>query len=352
MSSASATSTYQGIPFEQRIFVWSPLGIVPTSMLLFVILIGSYVALATALHVSVFAGSPGRLTVEPAGAYQAVVLSLLVSVVLGLQRYVSVREGAEEQSFVAISSDKSAAALIAHPAPLSQIRWATALGILVGVGLALAVIPVGALQAHPALYAWHFAVTVLLGMMFGRGVLMTAQNGRAFSHLIEHGLRIDLLHVDKLAVIGRHSARNALVWFTCAAVVCLFFVGGAADGKNSVGGGVNSSTYFIIAVCACMGLWIFFRPMEHVHRRIRAAKAVELDRIRDRIAAARDAAVHNAEAATRLQGLLAYEARIQAVHEWPFDQSTAVRVAAYVLIPAIPWFGEAVVSDFVQRLAQ
>jgi hypothetical protein len=88
-----------------------------------------------------------------------------------------------------------------------------------------------------------------------------------------------------------------------------------------------------------------------VHRRIRAEKALELDRVRDRIGHLRDEAVNDPSAATRLQGLLAYEARIQSVHEWPFDQTTLVRVAAYVLIPAIPWFGEAFVSDLIQKLA-
>lgn len=53
----------------------------------------------------------------------------------------------------------------------------------------------------------------------------------------------------------------------------------------------------------------------------------------------------------RLPGLIAYEARIQAVREWPFDQSTLIRVAGYLLIPAIPWFGEAAVSTLIQRLA-
>jgi hypothetical protein len=351
MSSASATSAYQGIPFEQRIFVWSPFGIIPTGAILFILLAGSYILLANLLNIPIFDGALSRVRIE-SGAYQAVVLSLLVTMVLGLQRFVAVREAEEEQRFIAVSSSKSAAAAIVHPASTSQMRWASVLGILIGVGLALAVIPAKTLHNYPVLFAWHFTVTVFLGMMFGRGVLMTAQGGRTFSRLIEHDLKIDLLHVDKLSVIGRHSARNALVWFTSAAVVCLFFVGGGAVGESYVGGGVSSTTYFIIVVCACMGLWIFIRPMEHVHRRIRAAKAAELDRIRDQIAAARDAAVHDAEAATRLQGLLAYEARIQAVHEWPFDQSTAVRVAAYVLIPAIPWFGEAVVSDVVQRLAQ
>ena len=55
--------------------------------------------------------------------------------------------------------------------------------------------------------------------------------------------------------------------------------------------------------------------------------------------------------AVRLSGLIAYEARIQAVRDWPFDQSTLIRVGAYVLIPTIPWVGEAIVSAAVQRLA-
>jgi hypothetical protein len=97
-------------------------------------------------------------------------------------------------------------------------------------------------------------------------------------------------------------------------------------------------------------LWIFFRPMAHVHRRIRAEKFDALDRIRNDIGAVRGDAAHDAQVAMRLQGLLAYEARIQAVHEWPFDQTTLVRVATYVLIPALPWIGRALLSDATQFL--
>ena len=52
----------------------------------------------------------------------------------------------------------------------------------------------------------------------------------------------------------------------------------------------------------------------------------------------------------RLQGLLAYEARIQAVHEWPFDQTTLVRVLASAFILTVPWFGQAIVQYFVEHL--
>jgi hypothetical protein len=218
---------------------------------------------------------------------------------------------------------------------------ANIVGVPAGIVLAFATVPSNFPTHYPALFAWNVAINMLLSVLFVRGVIMTMQGGRAFARMIEHDLQIDLLHVDKLAVIGRHSARNALIWFTVAAIACLFFVGG----------GFDTTIIVILAACAGMGLWIFLRPMEHVHRRIRAEKAVELDRLRNEIGRIRDEAARDPAAAARLQGLLAYEARIQAVHEWPFDQTTLVRVAAYVLIPAIPWFGEAFVGDLIQRLA-
>jgi hypothetical protein len=274
-------------------------------------------------------------------AWPALVLSLLMATVLGMQRYAHLRELTEGPAFHAIAPDASPSATILSPVSPRRMLLANALGVLGGIALAYVTAPSKFPMQYPALFAWNVVVMMLLGVLFMRGVITTAQGGRAFGQLIEHDLRIDLLHVDKLAVIGRHSARNALIWFTVAAIACLFFVSG----------GINSFVLVILAACAGMGLWIFLRPMEHVHRRIRAEKAVELDRIRSEIGRLREEAIHGASAATRLHGLLAYEARIQAVHEWPFDQTTLVRVAAYVLIPAIPWFGEAFVSDLIQRLA-
>ncbi len=103
---------------------------------------------------------------------------------------------------------------------------------------------------------------------------------------------------------------------------------------------------------AGMGLWTFMRPMERVHRRIRAAKAAELERIRDiHCRACADASLPRPMPRARLHGLLAYEKRIEDVREWPFDQTTALRLSAYLLIPAVPWFGQAIAQYFVERLA-
>jgi hypothetical protein len=74
-------------------------------------------------------------------------------------------------------------------------------------------------------------------------------------------------------VIGRQSARGALTWFTNAAVICLFFIGGDA----------GATTVPILVACTGIGLWIFLHPMAGVHRRIRAVKVVELDRVATRL---------------------------------------------------------------------
>jgi hypothetical protein len=341
-SAVSAFRVADTYSLEQFPFLWSPLGTFATSALLFVFLAGSYAAMAGFVHAPLLLGSAARgWRVEPF-AWSALVLSLLAATTLGMQRYARVREQADELAFAAIASPAASAATLLRPASRARMLAASAAGILVGIAVAFATVPASFPREYPALFGWHLAVILFLGALFARGVVMTAQGGRATAWLIDHELRIDLLHVEKLAVIGWRGARTALVWFTCAAVVCLFFAGSGFDG----------TIVTILAACAVMGLWNFFRPMERVHRRIRAEKSAELDRIRNDIGNVRREAAHDAPAAMRLQGLLAYEARITAVREWPFDQPTLLRVAAYVLIPALPWFGKALTADMIQWMAR
>ncbi len=46
----------------------------------------------------------------------------------------------------------------------------------------------------------------------------------------------------------------------------------------------------------------------------------------------------------RLADLIAYEARISSVREWPFDTSTVLRWALYMALGATSWLGGAVVE--------
>jgi hypothetical protein len=97
---------------------------------------------------------------------------------------------------------------------------------------------------------------------------------------------------------------------------------------------------------------VFVQPMERVHRKIRAAKHAELERIRGQIDTLRESAVNDPSCATRLQGLLAYETRIAAAPEWPFDQTTLVRVCASALILTVPWFGQAIAAYVVEHVSR
>ncbi len=180
----------------------------------------------------------------------------------------------------------------------------------------------------------------LLMLSFARGVELSRSASKAGRSMIENDLKIDLLRIDKLSVIGRSAARFALIWFTVSAIMFLFFIGG----------GLTDATIGLLAGSIAMGIWVFVAMMERVHHKIRAAKAAELERLRTQIDAVRQQTPMNADSAQTLQALLAYETRITAAPEWPFDQTTLVRVAASALILAVPWFGQAIAGYVVEQL--
>lgn len=322
-------------PLEERLFLVSPLGIAGTAALVFAVIGASYVLVAAVAGYPLFgANGAGHLAAIMPGFATA----LLVATILGMQRYAMVRQTAEAPAFAAITSGGDEPAAERPP----RLLLASAVGAAV-IGLPVTALTVTTAQwhAYPAVYAWRAAFCMLLCILAARGFMNAARNGANLRRRIDRGLAVELLHVDRLAVIGRQSARNALVWFTAVAVLCLYFVGG--DG--------NLAMPIVVVACAGVGLWIFLRPMLRVHGRVRIAKETELERLRAEIGRAVVSERVDPTAATRLPGLVAYEARIQAVREWPFDNSTLMRVGAYVLIPTIPWFGQAVVNDLLQRLA-
>jgi hypothetical protein len=125
-------------------------------------------------------------------------------------------------------------------------------------------------------------------------------------------------------------------------VSCLFFVGGD----------LNWLTGLLIAACAAMGISHFAIVMSRIHRLIMQAKSQELEHIRRQIETQRSAMTSDDHAATRLHGLLAYEKRITEAPEWPFDQTTLLRVGASTLILTVPWFGQAIAAYVVDHLSR
>ena len=93
-------------------------------------------------------------------------------------------------------------------------------------------------------------------------------------------------------------------------------------------------------------------PTLGVHRRLRETKAAELADVRRAIERDRTAALgpdhpDRAAATDRLPGLLAYEARIEAVPEWLLDSHSLQRLGLYLLIPVASWVGGAMIERLV-----
>ncbi|UCE85680.1 MAG: hypothetical protein JSU66_15335 [Deltaproteobacteria bacterium] len=111
------------------------------------------------------------------------------------------------------------------------------------------------------------------------------------------------------------------------------------------------------------GIWIqaavlatasFVLPVWGVHRRIRAAKRVELDWCRVELQRARTALKRGTSAPdrARVDEVAAYKQLVEGVRDWPFDPSTLARFAFYLFIPIVSWSGGALVERLIDALLE
>jgi hypothetical protein len=164
------------------------------------------------------------------------------------------------------------------------------------------------------------------------------------SRLSERAARIDLLDSRGLAPLTRIGLRSALAFALAASMI----VAMAGDAQTL------AVTFVTVAIVGAVGALALLLPVRGAHRAIRAAKDRELLAVRAAIVRARDAALAGrpeaADAATRLGGLLALEARIADVDEWPFDVGTLVRFVAFLALPLGSWVAGALVERLVSRV--
>ena len=333
---SAADSAPQSSLVEQRLFEFSPLGTVGTAIAIFVVLLGSFEICATLAHYAL----KDQLSFDPhEGGWPATILSLLLAVSLGLQRYARLKDE-EDAPALARILPRDPDEVTVDPVARAKVRTASFLGAAIGALATFLIVAAGVRTGHFLVFAWFVVVDALVCAMFARGAVFTKYSAIGFARRVDRHLKVDLLRVDDLSIIGRSSARVALIWLCAAAVVCLFFASGQ----------VPALVIATVIMSVGIGIWIFFRSLSHVHCVIRDAKRAELDRVRRAIAAFQQQAEHDHTAAVRLHGLIAYETRIEAVHEWPFDQLTLMRMGAYALIPAVPSLGQIFMTHFAGRL--
>jgi len=350
LSQAGEPASDQDVIFEQRLFRWSPFGTALTTLLIFLVLAVSYALTATAQGVRLFQFVADGISL-PGDTRSALVISLLIATALGMQRYARVKDLLDVASNNTVMRECMMQSY-AHSydadhqrALTRRLVFATAVGVLLGICLSIGLNRQNFLTWPPHLglvFYWFLLADIMLCSLFTRGVELTRTGARVMRTFIEQFLSIDLLRIDQLSIIGRSAARTSVVWFAVSAVSCLFFASGLSA----------SASLGFIGACAAIGIAIFVLTLTKVHHRIKSAKAAELERVRGQIDGVRHEAHANADASLRLQGLIAYEKRIESAPEWPFDQTTAMRLGASTLILAVPWFGQAIAQSLIERLGQ
>ena len=326
---------------EQALFSRSPFSLWITTALLYLVLVGAYAAAAALSGLPWIVRTAAGVALDTR-ARLALILSLLVCTILGLQRYTRLKDEQEAPAIDRLLDVAGNVGWMPAGSPIRGLTTVTAAGLLAGAALPWIFVSRDAgsnLGAHLAATLWFTAVSMLLSALFCRGVVLTRTGVRHAADLINNHLTIDLLRIDLLYPWGRSAARNSLIWFTVSAVSCLIFV---ADG-------VSVYTAALLLVCAGFGVWSFIGGLGRIHAAIRAAKTAELDRVCAQIATLRTMLDSDPSAPGRFQALLAYEARIAAAPEWPFDQTILVRLGASALILTVPWFGQAIAGLVVER---
>jgi hypothetical protein len=187
---------------------------------------------------------------------------------------------------------------------------------------------------------WIWAVLVPLGWMCGRLVHASLHGADLFSRLARSRLSVDLFDTRSLAPFVRQGMQTVLAWLGFIAVIAL----------NLLNQRMGIVIAFNVLAALVVSVTTLVLPLRGIHEQLAHAKAHELDWVREMIREERQRLREGGEAgsaaAARIPGILAYEARVQGVREWPFDVPTLLRLTFYLALPLGSWIGGA----FVERL--
>ena len=233
-----------------------------------------------------------------------------------------------------------------------QPRWTLAsagvVGVLLGVGSTIATTPAG-LDAWdwdqmPPEVLWHRVLGPIVACWVGCFFYVVVAESYRLSLLARRLRSLDLLDLRPLMPFTRQALRNVLLILGWVAVYSFFLVEAR-----------------FLAVVASMWVWAvilattsFMLPVLGVHRMIQAAKQTELDWCRDALGRARADLKSELREPQRapMSEVVAYQQLVDGVREWPFDASTLVRFAIYLLIPLASWSGGAVVERLIDSLLE
>lgn len=239
--------------------------------------------------------------------------------------------------------------IVARRLTLGRGRLWLARGLGACFGLAI-VVPAAAPPAPAVLsdaqaYAqlgWRALSTAFLFALMAQVAYESVVDRRVLGQITREIREIHLLDREALAPFARQGLRRAFLWVGGSSIASLL----ALDMQHSW------PVFPILTTTLCLATLAFLGPARVLRSRVRATKRAELRRVRGEIERTKTAVLGApvARDAARLAGLLAYEARIAAVAEWPFDASTLARFGALAVLASGSWLGGALVERLLGAL--
>ncbi len=193
-------------------------------------------------------------------------------------------------------------------------------------------------EGYPSVHSL-FSMILLFGLM-GAFALVTYRQSQVFNEVGRQVVEVDLLEPESFSPFSALGLMNAGLWFIGSAIASLLMSGT----------GNMWTIAAVIVVTLGFGVAALIVPSRGLHAHIRERKREELVLIRKAIASERAILFSTAEPSLdppRMHAMLAYEARIESVREWPFDTSTLSRFGLFLLIPLVSWIGGALVERAV-----
>jgi hypothetical protein len=193
-------------------------------------------------------------------------------------------------------------------------------------------------------HVWAVANNTAIFFLLLDSAWLAVQGWATIHDYTHRHLAIDLLDRSILASLGRTGLRGAVVWL------------GGGIIASSLSWGMNrvAPLVVILAMILLLATLSLLLPAHMARARLCETKRAELSRVRAKIGRAKEAALAGSsearEQATLLPGLLAYEARIESVREWPYDTPTLVRFAVLAAIAAVSWLGGALVERLLEAV--
>jgi hypothetical protein len=190
---------------------------------------------------------------------------------------------------------------------------------------------------------WHRVILLALGWWLGRMTLLVVTQSLRMRELVRRLPELDLFDPAPLRPFASQVSSHALVLAGVTGILALNLL------EERFGLMVGT----LVVMNAAFAALTVFGPLRGIRDRLRAAKTRALAWCRGELAGAAarlEGDVPEPGATGRMADLVAYETRVEAVAEWPFDAGAIRRLAFYLLIPLISWLGGALVERLIDSL--